>query len=128
MMLGSTTLPKATLGAISPSAKQVIHDYDWSDECDVTDMGSGPTTFTVTGWTDGETDRLAVMAACEAARKVETNLYFPSTFSATDDRHFRVFTGPMQPGPVNASFWGYSFNCIAVVPYIYDATTGARVT
>lgn len=128
MKLGTTTLPSAQLGAISPTAKQVIHDYDWSDECAVTDMGNGPTTFQVNGVAHTETERNDVIAACEDARKTETYLYYPSTASETDDRYYRVFTGPCQPGPVNPDTYTYSFNCIAIVPYVYDASTGERVT
>ena len=128
MKLGTTTLASATITDISPSAKQAIHGYDWSDECTVTDMGDGPTTIAVTGVANGTAERISVTTACTAARKTETNLYFPSIVGESDDYYYRVFTGPARWSTVTATVYRYEFTAIAVVPYIYDAATGARVT
>ena len=128
MKLGTTPLPGGTFTSITPSAKQVIHKYDWSDVSAVTDMGSGPTMISVTGIAMTLVERLAVAAACEAARTTETNLYFASENGETDDYYYRVFTGPMRPLPVTSTTYQYSLTAIAVVPYIYDAATGERVT
>lgn len=128
MKLGTTALPGGQISSIMPSAKQAIHTYDWSDETAVTDMGSGPTMITVVGITMTLAERLAVAAACESARKVETNLYFASENGETDDYYYRVFTGPMRPIRRTATTYEYSFTAIAIVPYIYDASTGERVT
>ena len=103
MKLGAVTLPGGQLAGISPSARQAIHEYDWSHEVAVTDMGSGPTTMTVSGILNGTTERLAVIAACESARSTETNLYFPSVNGASDDYYYRVQTGPCRLEPVTGN-------------------------
>jgi len=126
--LGTTTLPGATITSFAPSAKQAVHVYDWSDECGVTDMGAGPTTIDVQGVANGTTERLAVVTACEAARIAEARLYFASIVGADDDYYYRVRTGPAQMAPISATVYRYSFQAIALVPYIYDADTDVRVT
>ncbi len=128
MKLGTVTLPGCTITGISPTAKQAIHDYDWSDECAITDMGSGPTTLSVSGIMSTEDERNDVIGACEDARTTETNLYFASIIGASDDHYYRVYTGPCQLTPVTATVYHYSFSAIAVVPYVYDAATDLRVT
>jgi hypothetical protein len=127
MMLGTTTLPACRITSVSPSSKQTVHVYDWSDECAVTDMGAGPTTITVEGITATDDERYDVIAACGEARLAETNLYFPSETGQSDDSYYRVFTGPAQWTPVSATVYRYSFQAIAVVPYIYSTSTGERL-
>lgn len=128
MKLGTTTLLDATLDDISPTAKQAVHQYDWSDECLVTDMGHGPTTLRVSGLCSTLDERLDVIAACEEARTTETNLYYPSIIGASDDYYYRVFTSPARLTAISSTLYRYSFQAIAVVPWIYDASSGERVT
>ena len=128
MKLGTTPVPGGKFASITPSAKQVIHNYDWSDECAVTDVGSGPTILSVSGVAMTLAERLAVAAACEEARGTETYLYFASENGETDDYYYRVRTGPMRPIPRTSTTYEFSFTAIALVPYIYDTATGARVT
>lgn len=127
MKLGTTTIPGGWFASITPSAKQVVHKYDWSNECAITDMGSGPTVISVTGVAMTLAERLAVAAACEEARSAETNLYFASENGETDDYYYRVKTGPMRPIPVTSTTYQFSFTAIALVPYIYDAASGERI-
>jgi len=126
--LGQTVLPGGAIISNTPSVKQVVHTFDWSDECDVTDMGHGPTILQVGGVVESEAERLAVIAACEEARTVETQLYFPSTDGGEDDRYYRVKTGPATFADITAEEATYTFPATALVPYIYDAATGQRVT
>lgn len=128
MMLGDTTLPGAKFGQIASSSKQVIHSYDWSDECSVTDMGHGPTTITITGRVATLQERIDIAAACESARTVETHLYFPSEMGESDDHYYRVQTGPARFTPFTATIYDYEFTAVALVPWVYDADTGERVT
>jgi hypothetical protein len=74
------------------------------------------------------TERLDVIGACEDARTTETYLYFASENGETDDYYYRVFTGPCRLLPLTSTTYQLTFEAIAVVPYIYDAATGARVT
>jgi hypothetical protein len=132
MMLGTTTLPNATMGPTSATIKQAVHAYDWSDRTDVTYMGKGQSTFPVTGVATTEADLIAVIGACEAAQSTAANLYFPVAQGGSDDRYYTVQTGPCVHEPLQgiiAGKWTYEFNCITTpYPYIYDAATGARVT
>ena len=128
MKLGDTTIPGGRFLSITPSAKQVIHQYDWSDVTAITDMGAGPTVIVVSGIALTKAERLSVAAACELARKTETYLYFASENGETDDYYYRVFTGPMRPISRTSTVYELSFTAVAVVPYVYDAVTGERVT
>lgn len=125
MMLGTVTLSAGKIRDIAPSVKMAVHEYDWSDECDVTIMGAGPTRFSVVGMCQTEAERLDVIAACNV--RAEQQLWFASENDAGEDRYYRVFTTPVRFDPQNASQYPYTFDCIAIVPYIYDAD-GNRVT
>ena len=128
MKLGVTELPGGYIAQETPSIKQVVHSFDWSDECVVTDMGHGPTVLRIVGVVESLAERLAVNAACEQARKEDTLLYFPSEEGRADDHYYQVRTSPVIWTPLTASEYTYEFTATALVPYIYDATTDERVT
>jgi hypothetical protein len=54
-------------------------------------------------------------------------LWYPSTQGGTDDRYYRVWTTPARLEAITADVYRYSFECIAIVPYVYDED-GNRVT
>ena len=131
MKLGTTTLPNATMSGFNQATKQVVHQIDWSDEVQITDMGLGPLSFTVTGTATTEQERLDVIAACNEARSEATMLFFPSTNGGDDDRYYSVKTSAANCDPYDksAELWTYLFNCVTTpYPYLYDATTGSRLT
>lgn len=131
MRLGDTTIPCGVRRNFTLTAKQVIHQPDWSDRTDVTDMGLGAETFDVLGWLETEEERLDIIAACNAARSEVTNLYFPSVQGGDDDRYQTVITGPANCEPVDDSVALYrcTFHCVtSPYPYEYNAATGERVT
>lgn len=129
MRLGTSTLPSAKFGGpVATASKQQTYAYDWSDRTDVVDMGCGPSTFTITGTAHDLAEYLAVEAACEAARKESTPLYFPKA-DGSGELYYTVKTGPCVPNPLGSGIWAYQFTCITTpFPYIYDAETGERVT
>lgn len=127
MKLGATTLPGCRIESVIPTTKQVIHDYDWSDECSVTDLGAGPTIIRVRGICSTEAERTNVITATEAARSAVTELLYPST-AGTDDRYYRVYTSQASWKPITADVYEYTFTATAIVPYIYDDADDSRVT
>lgn len=129
MRLGTTILPSAKFGGpIATASRQQTYSYDWDERAEVVDLGSGPSTFTIRGTAHNLAEYLAVQAACEAARKESTPLYFLRD-DGSGELYYTVKTGPCRPDPLSTEIWAYEFSCITTpYPYIYDAETGERVT
>lgn len=121
---GSFTLPNAGITSRKPKRKIVVHEYDWSDENAVTDMGKGPVRIEVEGFVRTLTERDNLEQALETSS--EQKLYFASENGEDGDRYHKAF---VVEGPTfaltNDTAQKYTVEFIAVDPQIYVSATDA---